>query len=119
MAKANIERADGTTIIIDGDADEVARIVSLIQQDKPPVSPRKAKDKGGKKRKLTKKDYILELKDEGFFGERRSLPDIKKALEDNGHIYPMSSLSGPILELVRARKLGRLKEGRKWMYVQR
>jgi len=119
MAKANIDLPDGTKIVIEGSVDEVAKVVSLVQgrTDHPPTQ--KPRPAAARKTKVGIKDYIRELKAEGFFTEKRSLGDVKTALETRGHIYAVTSLSGKMLELVRSKELGRIKEGRKWMYVHR
>jgi hypothetical protein len=119
MAKANIDLPDGTKILIEGSVEEVAKIVSLVQGTPSQPSAPKAEAVPAKKTKHGIKDYVLELKAEGFFKDKRALPDVQKALEARGHIYAMTSLSGPMLELVRSKELGRVKENRKWMYVHR
>lgn len=59
---------------------------------------------------------ILELKDNGFFGEKKSLADIQKRLEELGHIFAQSSLSGPLQKLAQSNKLQRTKENDSWLY---
>lgn len=120
MAKANIDLPDGTKIVIERSVDEVAKIVSLVQGTTEPPPRKKVKPSPIKKKtKCTIKDYVRELKDEGFFKQKRALSDVKKALDTRGHIYALTSLSGQMLDLVRSKELGRIKEGRKWMYVHR
>ena len=119
MAKANIGLPDGTKIVIEGSVEEVARIVALVQGTTGQPSAREAKAAPAKKAKPGTKDHILELKAEGFFKDKRSLAEVQKALEARGHIYAVTSLSGPMLELIRSKELGRIQENRKWMYVHR
>lgn len=127
MAKANIDLPDGTKIVIDGSVEEVAKIVALVQgttrlpteAEPKPIKKVGAREPSKKKAKPTLKDYVRELKDEGFFKEKRSLRAIKEALDAKAHIYALTSLSGTMLELVRDRELGRLEEGGKWVYVHR
>lgn len=127
MAKANIDLPDGTKIVIDGSVEEVARIVALVQEaaGAPSVAGRKPAKKLEapppikKKARPTLKSFVRELKDEGFFKEKRELRAIKKALDAKAHIYAITHLSGVMLNLVRNRELGRLKESGKWFYVHR
>lgn len=68
------------------------------------------------------KTRTLLLKDEGFFAVPRSIAEIKSELQAHGWILPRTSLSGPLLGLVRERQLRRMKEvGAKkkkvWKYV--
>ena len=64
-------------------------------------------------------DSILELKQEGFFRKPRGLADIKEKLASLGMIYPVTSISGPVLSLVKNRALGRVREDGRWCYVAR
>jgi hypothetical protein len=68
-----------------------------------------------KKRKTTRNDtgpkaLILELKNNGYFSEKRSITDVQKRLEELGHIYAQTSLSTPLKRLVIARQLTRVKD---------
>jgi len=127
MTKANIDLPDGTKIVIDGSVDEVAKIVALVQgaTRPPPAAERKPIKKPEaplatkKKAKPGLKSFVRELKEEGFFEEKRTLRTIKEALDAKAHIYRISHLSGVMLELIRDRELGRLKERGKWVYVHR
>jgi hypothetical protein len=120
MSKASIDKPDGTKITIDGTPEEVARILQLVEESPSARVRERPKTDATKKSKTGLKSLILELKDEGFFKERRLKADVKDALESRGHYYPDSSLGTRLLELVRDDKeLGRLKEGNKWVYVHR
>lgn len=123
MAKANIELPNGTKIVIEGDANEVAKVVAFVkgQRGEKTVKTEKGPKSSGAKLKMKPgpMDYIRELKTEGFFKEKRGLGDIQGALEVKGYIYPLSTLSGIMLKLIKKRELGRIKEGRKWKYVHR
>jgi len=118
MAKANANLPDGTRIVIEGSADEVAKIVSLVQGISDQHPAQKPATRPAKKTKPGIKGYVRELKAEGFFKENRLLADVKKALDARGQIYKTTSLSGAMLELVRHKELGRVKGSRnKWMYI--
>jgi hypothetical protein len=56
------------------------------------------------------------LKEDGFFEKPKSLADISKALEEQGYLYPVTSLSGVVLGLVQKKVLRRKKVDKKWGY---
>jgi hypothetical protein len=127
MAKATLKLSDGTTVLIEGSPEEIARIMSLhstTTQDQPSKPLPKTKTK---KPKTTNKKSsqsatgpklrIFELKSLGFFDEKKSIVDIQKKLEEQGHIYAQSSLSPALVRLVRGKDLRRVKEDKVWMYV--
>ena len=67
---------------------------------------------------------ILVLRDEGFFSTPRSIGEIRAELGAHGWHYPMTSLSGTLMDLVgdrRELRRQRLKEGKKqvWKYSNR
>jgi len=53
--------------------------------------------------------YIRELVDEDFFKKPKTISDVKVELENRGHHIPMTSLSGPMQGLCKARELRRKK----------
>lgn len=80
------------------------------------------KKKIAKGRKITKgnkgpQTLILELRNNDFFSEQRSIADVQKKLEELGHIFAQTSLSAPLIRLVRSQKLKRIKENDAWYYV--
>ena len=128
MAKANLTLPDGTTVKIEGTADEVAVLLAKVSGGEP-GSPRRRKTT---RKKATKKKtarsrnrvkrkgpqvLIGELADSNYFKSKRSMSDIQKKLEAQGHIYAMTSLSTPLLRLTRNGTLRRLKEKGNWVYV--
>jgi hypothetical protein len=50
----------------------------------------------------------LELREEGYFKSKRFLNDIKKKLEEKGHIYARTTLSPTLLNLVKRKDLRRV-----------
>ncbi len=123
MAKADLILPDGTKVAIDGSPDEITKILSALSpgpaasgskrtsrvvRPTPGHAPRSAKGPTG---------YITQLRDEGFFKAKRSLGDIQKKLEEQGHIYAITSLSPILVRLVRGRALRRVKDGNRWAYV--
>jgi hypothetical protein len=67
------------------------------------------------------KDRINLLAEEGFFTEPKSLSEIQAKLAEHGWHYPQTSLSTPLIRLVRQRRLRRLQlaDGNKrvWKYA--
>jgi|ERR1051326_1409912 hypothetical protein len=65
-------------------------------------------------------ERISVLANEAFFNDPRSLSEIQSKLTEHGWHYPQSSLSTPLIRLVRQRQLRRLQlsEGNKkvWKY---
>jgi len=120
MAKATITNDKGLKIVVEGSHEEVQNIVRQIGvgSGRGKRTPRVAAAKGGK-RLPSATDAILELKEEGFFDKPKALADIKEKLADQGMIYPLTSLSGVVLVLVRRRQLGRVKVDGRWSYVSR
>ncbi|HED53738.1 MAG TPA: hypothetical protein ENJ00_06010 [Phycisphaerales bacterium] len=56
------------------------------------------------------KARLLELIDDGFFDEQRTLTDVKSELADRGFHIPVTSLSNPLMRLTRDKKLRRQKQ---------
>ena len=130
VAKANLKLHDGTTVKIDGTAEEVATLLTRFtggaQGDVPAHRRKASQNKATKKRagrsstrskRKGPRDLIRELTDEGYFNSKRTLQDVQKRLEEKGHIYAQTSLSNPLLALTKARTLRRLKDKKRWVYV--
>lgn len=117
MSEACIDKPNGTRITIDGTPEEVARILRLIEESPRRRVPKTTKAPAKKKTKPRIEDFILELKDEGFFNERRSRSEVTIALDTKGHSHSADSVGMGLLRMVRKKQLGRVKEGGKWMYV--
>lgn len=123
MVKAEITKSDGTKIIIDGSEEEVKRILSYENKIVVPEKRQAIKNENKKQLKSSGKlsisDQIEELKEEGFFDQPKGLIEIKNVLSEKGMIYAITTLSGKVIEKVRKRELGRIKEENKWKYVKR
>jgi len=121
MPTANIETKAGTKITIDGTSEEISEIIGVIQRKeegrriKDPSTIESRREKGAS---LT--DLILEIREEGYFDKPQGLVEVKKILEEKGHIYPVTTLSGALLFQARKRILRRMKDGdgRRWVYVK-
>jgi hypothetical protein len=126
VSEATIELRDGSTVTVKGTPEEVARILAMVQhqgeaKDGPANLPRAKQEVGkGASSKTGPKADILRLKADGFFkGQRRAIKEVQEGLEAQGHIYPVTTLSGALLALVQKRELGRVKQDGVWRYVHR
>ena len=121
MAKATIKSKTGAVITVEGSEAEVSNILSVfertatVSQMKTVVSKKQAEKKEDNKR-LAASDLITILKEEGFFEKPKSLADISSTLEEQGYLYPVTSLSGVVLGLVQKKILRRKKIDKKWVY---
>jgi hypothetical protein len=65
-------------------------------------------------------DRILQLKEENYFHDRRSISDVRQELATHGWHYPLTTLSGTLQDLVQRRELRRQKviDGKRktWKY---
>lgn len=121
MPKATLTTKNGATVVIEGSEEEVQQILSRIENSGESAKPAKGNSpqRKAEKRLPSATDAILELNREGFFDKPKGLADIKQKLASQGMIYPVTTLSGVVLALVRKRSLGRVKEGARWAYVTR
>jgi hypothetical protein len=121
MPKATITTEDGAKIVIEGSAEEVRELLGRFHTPGKQSRSSKQTRPGRKPGKTlpSMADGIIELKQEGFFKKPKGLADIKEKLASMGMIYPLTSISGTVLSLVKKRALGRVKEERRWCYVTR
>jgi|CXWL01.1.fsa_nt_gi hypothetical protein len=122
MPKAQIALTDGTKITIEGTSDEVSAFISKFSASAP-LSSKEQKRSGKKSEQRTLKskpgpvDLISELIDGGFFKKPKELGSIRLALEEQGHYYPVTTLSPILLRIVRKKLLRRIKDKKRWLYV--
>lgn len=102
------------------------RLLDRLVGDAAPVKT--VKNRGAAKRASTQANAaptsvpgrIISLRDTGFFKEQRSISDVRAALRVHGWHYPLTTLSGRLVELVQRGMLRRelVKEGTKkiWKY---
>ncbi|HET9177431.1 MAG TPA: hypothetical protein VFQ24_03650 [Terriglobia bacterium] len=68
----------------------------------------------------SKRDRILELRNEDYFRDQRTISEVRQELATHGWHYPLTALSGVLQDLVQRRELRRQKavEGKKkvWKY---
>jgi len=118
MAKAHIKRPDGTSIVIEGTPQEVAKLVGKIEgttsNKRLPID---SAVKPVNRVRTTTSDLLMHLVDEGFFKKPKDLATVKAALAERGHVYPVTTLSPALLRLVRRRYLRRIKQDTRWFYT--
>jgi hypothetical protein len=126
VAKAHLTLPNGTTVAIEGTAEEVAALLATVSG--PTATARTPNRPRGKKRVASPakannssrkgpQTLLQELADEDWFKSKRTIGEVQKKLEEKGHIYAMTSLSTPLLRLTRSKVLRRLKDKSGWVYV--
>ncbi len=124
MAKANITTKQGTKITVEGDAREVAAVISQLEGGSQAQEYRQRKRASSssssikREQKTTPVNLVSSLIDGGFFRKPKDLGAVKTALEELGHFYPVTTLSPALLRLVRKRQLRRIKEKKRWLYTR-
>lgn len=115
MAKAQYTTADGTKISIEGSPDEVATLIEKLHSSSRKTNRKATDNKSSGKASIS--NLISDLIDGGFFKKPKELSAVKLTLEEQGHFYPVTTLSPVMLRMVRARKLRRIKDNKRWMYT--
>lgn len=121
MAKATIKSSTGALITIEGSESEVSSILTTfersaaISQAKDAVSRQKVQ-KADTKKRLAASDLVIGLNERGFFEKAKTLTEISEALEEEGFLYPVTTLSGVVLGLVKKKHLRRKKIDGRWAY---
>ena len=127
MATARIETDTGTKISVEGTVEDITAIISLFTKKSPncesnPVNNIKTPIKNNTdpvKSASSLVGYIHELRDTGFFNTPKLTALVKEKLDQEGHFYPMQSVSTCLINRNAKKELGRIKEGTKWAYVKR
>ena len=119
--KATIKSQSGAVITVEGSKDEVSNIISMYENTSVVGQAKKAiaRAKGARreeKQRDSAADLIIELREQGFFEKPKALGEISTKLEEQGHLYATTSLSGIVLGLVKKRHLRRKKVEGKWVY---
>jgi hypothetical protein len=120
VAKTEITTVDGIRITVDGTPDEVARILEYIRRtSKRPASQQKATvDVRAVPAPRGLPALIDSLREENFFKVKRALGDVSSRLAELGSHYSGTTLGKQLLREVRGRRLRRLRDDRRWVYVQ-
>jgi len=120
MAKATIQSKSGAVITVEGTDKEVSRIIALYDSSAGQTRRKSTEDAsaapGGETKRESASGLILELKREGFFDKPKSLGDVGAALEERGFLYPVTTLSGVVMRLLKDGQLRRKKIEKRWMY---
>ena len=118
MAKAKITTKSGLVMQVDGTPAEIAAVLrDLKDQEEQAAAPKRKR--GVKAGPVQLPDLIGALVDGKFFNKPQDLAAVKTALEELGHHYPMTTLSGAMLRQVRRRNLRRMRQDKRWVYVTR
>jgi hypothetical protein len=121
MPKAVITTKQGSTVAIEGSHEEVLALVGLFDrgtaQSVDEGFVRISKNSPSSKGKPTLALLLSELIGGGFFSTPKKLNAVREALEEQGHFYPVTTLSPMLLRLVRKKELRRLKDKGHWTYV--
>lgn len=121
MARAEITTPSGIRIKLDGTSKEIAEVLDDLQKKEPGKaalkrgSSKKDRSTGGRPLLV---DHIASLIDSGFFKKPRDLASIKSTLAEMGHHYPVTTLSPTMLRQVRRKRVRRMREKNRWLYVQ-
>lgn len=122
MTRAQLITKLGTKVTIEGTSEEVADLLARFEGDLAPSKVKSSPAHNGRPSRAKKilaspANLISELVESGFFATPKELNAIKVVLEEQGHFYPATTLSPTLLRLVRKRKLRRIKENKRWVYV--
>lgn len=123
MAKVILTTKNGLKITVEGTPEEVASLVQKLENlgDGGGRSSKKAMQRARTNRAITAKsgpaDLIAELIDGGFFKKPQGLGPIRLALQEQGHYYPLTTLSPVLLRFVRSKRIRRIKDKKRWQYV--
>src|ERR1051325_636954 len=118
MAKAKITTKSGLVMQIDGTPAEIAAVLrDLKDQEENAAAP--TRTAGGRGGRVRLPDLMGALVDGKSFNKPQDLAAVRTALQELGHHYPMTTLSGAMLRQVRRRNLRRMRQDKRWVYVTR
>lgn len=117
MAKAHITTAEGLTVKVEGTPKEITEVVQDLKRAQRRTDASRRPSSKTKPGRVLLVDLIASLIDGGFFKTPKDLASVKLALEEMGHHYPVTTLSGAMLRYVRKRRLRRLKKTNRWVYT--
>jgi hypothetical protein len=122
VATAKLTLPNGTLVAIEGNAAEIKDLLAHFSTPAAANSRQSSAlgSKAPKKEKVGRKGpqkLLAELAEDNFFKEKRTIGDVRKKLEQEGHIYPQTSLSAPLLRLTRSKVLRRIRDKDGWVYV--
>ena len=114
MAKATIQSSTGAVITIEGTQSEVSGDALDLRaehnRDKHKRHHREAtRAEKGCEETVQRDDWRRNSDEHGFFAKPKTLAQISDALEEQGFLYPVTTLSGVVLGLVKKKHLRRKK----------
>lgn len=122
MLKAVVNTKSGATVTIEGTQEEVEGLLVWLEggKSKLPESsgPSRASRRSESGAKSTPGVLLGDLIDDAFFKQPRGLGEVRAALQEKGHFYPVTTLSPLMLRLVRKKELRRIKDKKRWTYVR-
>lgn len=121
MAKATIKSKSGAVVTVEGSEKEVSSILATFERaaavsHAKEVIARSQTAKKEQKKRAGASDLVIRLKEDGFFDKAKSLTEVSRALEEDGYLYPVTTLSGVMLGLVQKRLLRRKRVEGRWAY---
>ena len=116
MAKAKITTKSGLVMEVDGTPAEIRAVLQDLKREEDAAAA--PKRRGAKAGRAQLPDLIGSLVDGAFFKKPQDLAAVKTALEEMGHHYPMTTLSGAMLRQVRGRNLRRMRKDKRWVYAR-
>jgi len=130
MAKAHITTKDGSTILIEGTAEEVATLMARFDghgtggEHSPKSATAQRKSGNAKtKRKSTGRakagpaTLVADMISGGTFKKPKGLSEIQAELKQGGHYYNNASVATALLRAVKHKELRRIKQDKNWVYV--
>lgn len=97
----------------------VKRIEDIVTKKHQVFSPKIESKKSSKSSKKSVAGIISGMIDEGFFDTPKAFGEIVEELKRGGHYYERTSLSSPLLILLKKKVLGRISVSGNWAYVKR
>lgn len=125
MAKAQISTPEGVSIQVEGTPSEIAKLIADLKKQSG-TSGAAVRGRGklaavrtrGRLPRSSVTVLVESLIDGSFFKKPRGLAEVRDALAEMGHHYPVTTLSGVMLNQVRRRNLRRLKTNKVWTYAR-
>lgn len=115
--KASAYLTNGTMIEVEGTNDEVSKVLNTISEMHLSAPTNDTPPKDLKLKVTGPTGYLLEMRDEGFFTQRRTLSETVGKLEEMGHIYSTNMIAPILYRLVASKRLRRVKDAHGWSYV--
>jgi hypothetical protein len=117
MPTASITMPSGAKVVIEGSQPEVADLLAIFQRDEIARAKSRPRLQASATVRVGPLQLLHGLIDDGFFKTPKGLSSVKRALEEQGHFYPTTTLSPLMLRLVRRKSLRRIKVSKRWTYV--